>query len=287
VSLCRYYQVLGSTDLTIRPLTVDQDESVNVLVVISAPDDQERLSLRQEVQALVDDLQRRQANRPDKTTINGNGPLSVDLHLTILEQPGRPELAHALEQGQYQVLHYAGHSDISDTGGALYLVNKQTGLTDWLSGEDLAGLLVNNGIRLAVFNSCRGAYTANDDHEAGWREQNLVQALVNRGVPGVIAMADRIPDDVAVTFTRLLYRNLQCGYPVDLCLSRVRQGLIAAYRSDQPFWMLPILYLRPNFNGYLYDSPLQATSADAEEDASSRQGSLVPPTTAKTLISLI
>ena len=92
-----------------------------------------------------------------------------------------------------------------------------------------------------------GAYTATDDAEAGWRQQNLVQALVNRGVPGVIAMAERIPDDVAVTFTRLLYRNLQQGYAVDLCLSRVRQGLISAYRSDQPFWMLPILYLRSRF----------------------------------------
>ncbi|MEO1070579.1 MAG: tetratricopeptide repeat protein, partial [Cyanobacteria bacterium J06638_6] len=79
-----------------------------------------------------------------------------------------------------------------------------------------------------------------------------VQALVNRGVPGVIAMSDRIPDDVALTFTQLLYRNLHQGHPVDLCLSRVRQGLMSAYGSDHPFWMIPLLYLRPDFDGYLY-----------------------------------
>jgi tetratricopeptide (TPR) repeat protein len=161
----------------------------------------------------------------------------------------------------------------------LFLVNRQTGLTDWLSGEDLAGLLVNNGIRLAIFNSCRGAFTPQDDASAGWREQNLVQALVNRGVPGVIAMTERIPDDVAITFTQLIYRNLHRGHPIDLCLSRVRQGLISAYRSDQPFWMLPILYMRPEFDGYLYqpDTPQEEAAQLLQEDAPVSDGTLTPP----------
>jgi tetratricopeptide (TPR) repeat protein len=245
------------------PALPQRDEPIHVLVVIAAPDDQERLALRQEVQTLIEDLELRLGSQFSSTSADRNGVQTIDLKLTILEQPGRPELAHALEQGQFQVFHYAGHSDVSETGGELYLVNRQTGLTDWLSGEDLAGLLVNNGIRLAVFNSCRGAYTAADDVDAGWREQNLVQALVNRGVPAVVAMAERIPDDVAVTFTRLLYRNLQRGYAIDLCLSRVRQGLISAYRSDQPYWMLPILYLHPDFNGYLYTHP---AAVDGEQE---------------------
>lgn len=85
-----------------------------------------------------------------------------------------------------------------------------------------------------------------------------MQALVNRGVPGVIAMADRIPDDVALTFTQLLYRHLRQGYPIDLSLSRVRQGLREAHRSAQPLWMLPLLYLRPGFDGYLCATPPNA-----------------------------
>ncbi|PSR14606.1 heterocyst differentiation protein, partial [filamentous cyanobacterium CCP3] len=239
VTLCRYYQSQTISDLAAMAPLAPASVPLRVLVVISAPDDQERLALRQEVQSLMNSLQ---------TADPGHLALAV----TILEQPGRPELVQALEQGNFQVLHYAGHSDAGETGGDLFLVNRQTGLTDRLSGEDLAGLLVNNGIRLAVFNSCRGAYTPHDDAQAGWRDQNLVQALVNRGMPGVIAMADRIPDDVALTFTQLLYRNLHQGHPIDLCLSRVRQGLMSAYGSDHPFWMLPLLYLRPDFDGYLY-----------------------------------
>ncbi|WP_052050559.1 CHAT domain-containing protein [Leptolyngbya sp. KIOST-1] len=265
VTLCRYYQGQTVADLAAMAPLAPASVPLRVLVVISAPDDQERLALRQEVQSLMDSLQTAD-------------PKHLGLAVTILEQPGRPELVQALEQGNFQVLHYAGHSDAGETGGDLFLVSPQTGLTDRLSGEDLAGLLVNNGIRLAVFNSCRGAYTAQDDAQAGWRDQNLVQALVNRGVPGVIAMADRIPDDVALTFTQLLYRNLHQGYPIDLCLSRVRQGLMSAYGSDQPFWMLPLLYLRPDFDGYLYTGhPDDLKGLDAMGQDDLTNVALMPP----------
>jgi hypothetical protein len=137
-------------------------------------------------------------------------------------------------------------------GGEIYLVSRRTGLTETLSGDDLAGLLVNNNIQMAVFNSCLGTYAAtrnNDNAEAG--ERNLTETLVKRGVRGVLAMSERIPDEVALTLTQLFYRNLSQGYPVDLCVSRMRQGLISAYGSHQMYWALPILYLQREFDGYL------------------------------------
>ncbi|MBD2260412.1 CHAT domain-containing protein [Pseudanabaena sp. FACHB-2040] len=252
IVFARYYATSGLVDLAAMPTLPTENQPLQVLMVVSAPDDRERLALRQEVQKLKEEL-----HPPTPAGISSASealarPRALDIQLTILEQPGRAELVQALEQGRYQILHYAGHSDVSKTGGDLYLVSRQTGLTERLSGEDLAGLLVNNGIRVAVFNSCRGAYTAADDAESGWREQNLVQALVNRGVLGVIAMAERIPDDVAITFTQLFYRNLRQAYAIDLSLSRTRQGLISTYGSDQSYWMLPILYLHPEFDGYLF-----------------------------------
>lgn len=243
----RYYAASGLVDLAAMPALPTGKQALQVLMVLSAPDDQERLALRQEVQQIQTELQSIVWAGPE--TSGAQPPL--DIQLTLLEQPGRADLVQALERGQYQVLHYAGHSDVSETGGDLYLVNPQTGLSERLSGEDLAGLLVNNGIRLAIFNSCRGGYTAANDDDAGWREQNLVQALVNRGVPGVIAMAERIPDNVAITFTQLFYCNLKQGVAIDLSLSRTRQGLISTYGSDQSYWMLPLLYLHPEFDGYL------------------------------------
>ncbi|NJR67077.1 MAG: CHAT domain-containing protein, partial [Leptolyngbyaceae cyanobacterium CRU_2_3] len=178
-----------------------------------------------------------------------------EIDLTILDQPGRERLTQALEQGRFDVFHYAGHSNLGQAGGNLYLVNNRTGLTEELSGDDLAGLLVNNGIRLAVFNSCRGSYAPTADLNKAAESGNLAEAVIKRGIPAVLAMAERIPDEVALTLTRLFYRNLRKMYPIDLSLNRSRQGLIAAYTSNQSsYWALPILYLHPEFDGYLTPS---------------------------------
>ncbi len=291
ITLCRYYQGRSIVDLATLPPLAPASEPLRVLMVVSAPSDQHRLSLTREIKPLLADLESPPSRSSPVAHPSARLRQPLNIQVTLLEQPGRAELVQALEQGNFQVLHYAGHSDASfdhdpndhdhdPSGGDLFLVNRHNGLTESLSGKELAGLLVNNGIWLAVFNSCRGAYTPNPDVTSDWRLQNLVQALVTRGVPGVIAMADRIPDDVAITFTQLLYRNLRQGYPVDVCLSRVRQGLMTAHGSRQPLWMLPILYLRPGFDGYLFAIP-EAQPADLLEtinleDLSPEPG-LLPP----------
>jgi tetratricopeptide (TPR) repeat protein len=223
-----------------------EEGGIKVLMVIASPTDQVRLDLlKLEAVRLQAELHR-QSPRFSET-----GNYLPEIELTLLEQPGREELTQALEQGRYHVLHYSGHSNLGPNGGEIYLVNNRTGLTETLSGDDLAGLLVNNNIQMAVFNSCLGAYAATSDPAADTGERNLAESLVKRGIRSVLAMSERIPDEVALTLTQLFYRNLSQGYPVDLCVSRVRQGLISAYGSLQMYWALPILYLDPKFNGNL------------------------------------
>ena len=243
---------------------VSSKQVLRILMVIAAPDDQERLELKQEVYHLQSEL------HPEDIGSGVDDETLLDVQLRILEQPDRAELTQELDRGNYQVLHYAGHSNLGNAGGDLYLVSHQTGLTERLSGEDLAGLLVNNGIKLAVFNSCRGGYSAGS--EQGWQERNLAQALVNRGLPGVIAMSDRIPDHVAITFTQLLYRNLKKGQSIDLSLNRTRQGLISAYGSHQFYWALPALYMQPSFDGYLVKAARAIENADVLDSANDPYG---------------
>ncbi len=232
------------------------DEPLRILMVLAAPSDQERLALRQEATDLKSELE---------STIDRRGGQIPDIKVEILDQPDRAQLTQALEHQQYQVLHYAGHSNVGAAGGSLYLVNRTTGLTETLSGDDLAGLLVNNGIRMAVFNSCRGVYTATSypplQAGASYGEGNLAEALVKRGIPAVLAMAERIPDDVALNLSRLFYRNLRRAYPVDLSLNRARQGLVSSYGSHQLYWALPTLYMHPEFDGFL-----QPLVAQGEEE---------------------
>jgi tetratricopeptide (TPR) repeat protein len=249
VVFSRYQAAFAPMGTILQPhrsaTVVDPTQPLRILMVLAAPTDQEVLELRREANHLRDEL---------KEEANGK------IDLTILDQPGREQLTQALEQGQYQVLHYAGHSNLGLAGGDLYLVSDRTGLTEVLSGDDLAGLLVNNGIRMAVFNSCRGVYTATADPALETESSNLTDALLKRGIPAVLAMAERIPDDVALTLSRLFYRNLKQRYPIDLSLSRARQGLLSSYGSNQLYWALPILYLHPDFDGYLQPTALPQTT---------------------------
>jgi tetratricopeptide (TPR) repeat protein len=223
-----------------------EEGGIKVLMVIASPTDQARLDLlKHEAIKLQTELNRHVPR------VAESGNYVPEIELTLLNQPGREELTQALEQGRFHVLHYSGHSNLGASGGEIYLVSRRTGLTETLSGDDLAGLLVNNNIQMAVFNSCLGAYSANSDNHEETGERNLTESLVKRGLRSVLAMSERIPDEVALTLTQLFYRNLNQGYPVDLCVSRVRQGLISAYGSHQMYWALPILYQQPEFDGFL------------------------------------
>lgn len=239
------YQPNRGVSYWLRSQSSTNSSTLKILMALAAPTDRESLELKREALHLQQELQNRSAR--ERATLPA-------MEITILEQPDRAALTQALEQNKYQVFHYAGHSNLGTAGGELYLVNRRTGLTETLNGSDLAGLLANNGIQLAVFNSCRGAHTATADPTADSGERSLAEALVSLGIPAVLAMAERIPDDVALTLARLFYRNLNQGYPVDLSLSRARQGLISAYGSHQLYWALPILYLHPDFDGYLSSS---------------------------------
>lgn len=249
VVFSRYHSAFTAvgSKLSLHPTNIQPNQPLRILMVLAAPTDQEMLQLHQEAVHLQAELQREQDRRFD-------GPA---IELQILDQPGREQLTQALEQGHFDILHYAGHSNLGSAGGDLYLVNDKTGLTEVLNGDDLAGLLVNNGVRMAVFNSCRGVQgaTAGEDNS-----NNLADALLKRGVPAVLAMAERIPDDVALNLSRLFYRNLKQRYPIDLSLNRARQGLLSSYGSSQLYWALPILYLHPEFDGYL--RPHQTASPD-------------------------
>lgn len=254
VVFSRYQAAFAPMGTILQPhrsaTVIDANQPLRILMVLAAPTDQEVLELRREANHLRDEL---------KEEANGK------IDLTILDQPGREQLTQALEQGHYQVLHYAGHSNLGLAGGDLYLVSDRTGLTEVLSGDDLAGLLVNNGIRMAVFNSCRGVYTATADPTNETESSNLTDALLKRGIPAVLAMAERIPDDVALTLSRLFYRNLKQRYPIDLSLSRARQGLLSSYGSNQLYWALPILYLHPDFDGYLQPTALPSMTNAGQE----------------------
>ncbi|MCL1466521.1 tetratricopeptide repeat protein [Argonema galeatum] len=94
--------------------------------------------------------------------------------------------------------------------------------------------------------------------------ENQADALVKAGISSVLAISQYMPDRVASTFTDLFYENIRQGDPVDVSLTSARQELILIYGFDRFYWALPILYLHPEFDGYLM-SAQQAAEFDIED----------------------
>ena len=239
----------------VSPALSQEKPCLRVLMVLANPNDRSHLSLKQEAMLLQGELGQAQHPGSPQTPSGEDQRFPLPIDLTILEQPGREQLTQALERGRYHIFHFSGHSSPGPEGGHLHLVNRRTGLAERLAGKDLAGLLKNNGIVLALLNSCRGHYKSTTD-AAGVDfpllvdpNPSLADVLVKAGLPAVLAMAEYIPDRVALMLTRLFYRNLKLGYPIDLSLCRARQGLLSSYGSQHLYWCLPVLYLQSDCGG--------------------------------------
>jgi CHAT domain-containing protein len=169
------------------------------------------------------------------------GPLlkSGLIEVERLANPTPEALEARLRTGQpVHVLHFVGHGGFSELRGEGVLVfEDENGQGVPVGGPSLAYLLQDHpSLRLAVLNACNGARASNEDTFAG-----TAQALVQHGVPAVIAMQSEVMDETACSFAEKFYRALADGLPVDACVGEVRRALAA---ERNPEWGTPVLYLR-------------------------------------------
>ena len=156
-----------------------------------------------------------------------------------LERPTPAALESRLRTGPpVHVLHFVGHggfSDLREEGVLVFEDEDGNGVP--VGGPSLAYLLQDHpSLRLAVLNACNGARGSQENTFAG-----TAQALVQRGVPAVIAMRSEVMDETACSFAEKFYRGLAAGLPVDACVGEVRRALAA---ERNPEWGTPVLYLR-------------------------------------------
>lgn len=176
--------------------------------------------------------------------INPGVPYRVD----TLIQPTPAELIDRLKSHSYNIFLYAGHGVPAPDGGKLFLRPDTT-----LSGTELAQVLVRSQVTLAVLNACWGAQS--DCHEGQLiPRSSLAEVLIHHGVPAALAMRDAIADGEALSFVRAFAQALAEGHPIDRAVGIARQQLLTLYKFNQPAWTLPVLYLHPEFDGYLLES---------------------------------
>jgi hypothetical protein len=130
-------------------------------------------------------------------------------------------LQDVLRTFQPHVFHFVGHGifDEDRKHGALVLETEE-GRGRIAPAQLIATLLTDSGVQIAVFNSCHSGTASTTDIMTG-----VAGALVNAGVPAVVATMREVVDPAALLFSRELYRSLVEGYGLEPALAEARKAI--------------------------------------------------------------
>ncbi|MHC5777857.1 CHASE2 domain-containing protein [Nostoc sp.] len=131
--------------------------------------------------------------------------------VSFLVEPQRKELTDHLWGKNWDILFFAGHSSSNGNGesGRIYL-NK----TDSLSMGELKYALkraIENGLQLAIFNSCDGL--------------GLARELADLQIPEIIVMREPVPDLVAKEFLKYFLQGFAGGQSLYQSVRQARERL--------------------------------------------------------------
>lgn len=156
-----------------------------------------------------------------------------------LEAATLAELQKALRRGEYHVFHFIGHGDFDEVVQRGWLAFEDENETvDRVYADRLCAVLSNHrSLRLAVLNSCKGAQSAAQNPFVG-----TAAALVQQGLPAVVAMQFPISDAAAVKFSGEFYAAIADGAAVDEAVTEAR---VAIFTAENHFeWGTPVLFMR-------------------------------------------
>jgi hypothetical protein len=197
-------------------------DTPRVLVAIAKPPALEHLKAHEERQNL-------------EQTLNSSG-----VEIDILDPATRDALVPALRKHNSHILHFIGHGYFEERNGegGLVFEGAEEGGEPTTGSRLAAALMQVSKLRLVFLNACDTALADGRNPFAG-----VASALVDRGVPSVLAMQAAIPDDAAITFSRGFYRSLAQGDTLEEAVSRGRAELHE--RGDVgALWAMPVLFTR-------------------------------------------
>ncbi|NER24001.1 MAG: CHAT domain-containing protein [Symploca sp. SIO1C2] len=142
------------------------------------------------------------------------------VEIKLLEEPSIKELYRILWREKWDILFFAGHSDSEeDLKTGSIAINSQ----ESLNLQQLKFTLRNarqNGLKLAIFNSCDGLGLAN--------------ALVDLRIPYIIVMREPVPDQVAQEFLELFLQKFSKGISLHKAFRKAREQLEYLEHTEYP-----------------------------------------------------
>jgi hypothetical protein len=202
-------------DARTHPPAITVEPPLRVLAMVSSPTDMPILEVQREIDLL----------RATTADLVSNGLLVVD----VLDRATLTTLQRALLDS-YHVFHFVGHGGFDDTAGEGVLVlEREDGKAHRVSGSRVGTLLHDaQDLQLAVLNSCEGARTSGRDSFSG-----VAQALVQQGLPAVVAMQTEISDRAALAFSHEFYYFLSRGLPIETAMCEVRKAMATSDEASE------------------------------------------------------
>ena len=196
---------------------------LRVLLVTARPDDAGFVDPRGIARELLDEVQ------PQISA----GAIALE----FLRPPTRAALRERLSQSPpIHILHFDGHGTFRDTGSDTGLTDdgkvlsggaqgmlafeKDDGSLDLAPADELAQMLQDSGVRLAVLTACQSAKGASDDLFS-----SVAARMIRSGVDAVVAMSASVLVASAAKYVEAFYRRLASGEAVTLAHERARQAL--------------------------------------------------------------
>lgn len=132
----------------------------------------------------------------------------------------------------FEVVHCLGHGE-----DGRFLLSEADGTKAPIGANDFALLMQSRGIKVVVLSACRsgsGAFA---------REFAVVAtALVQAGIPAVLAMQYSIRPEVATVVVSRWYKYLLDGLDLDEALAHCRRDIAIQYGTTGVEWGIAVLY---------------------------------------------
>lgn len=222
----------------VNDLYPTQAKPLKVLIMISSPDDlgiTHRLSYEDE----------------EKAILNALAPLwkTGELQLDFTDYGSLEDLQAKLKQQQYHILYLSGHGTYRNNTGYLLLENQETLLSEFVTAEDFASVVVSKQEHIPALVILASCQTAQGNSEDGFT--GVADELMHAGIPAVIAMAFSVRDDFATLFASRLFEHLAkratvpvaYGESLKAMRKNERSSLQQSGRNSSPAqWLVPQLY---------------------------------------------
>ena len=217
-----------------RHQTKQQDDTIRFLLIHSDPLNNLPGSLR-EVEKIYSKLREDWNEKVEIVKISG------------AEVTGR-KLNEVLRQGNFKVIHFAGHAFFDEKEGELssLILHQQ----EHLLAQKIHRLL--EGRPLVFLNACQSGYAANepdpqpDGEYLQGKAEGLASAFIYGGALGCVGSLWPIFDDPAADFAIHFYNNVLRGYMIGEAVRLARRKIKEDY-NDQITWAAYVLYGDPTF----------------------------------------